>query len=64
MLTSEEKTTISDQKILEIDYEYCSFGDTIHYDKIPKIFRNCSGAFMYDSDDVEYLDLQNLNQSH
>lgn len=58
MLTSEEKTTISDQKILEIDYEYCSFGDTIHYDKIPRIFRNCSGAFMYDSDDVEYLDLQ------
>jgi len=48
------KTT--DEELLEIDNEYCSFGDTVHYDKVPKIFHNCEGTFMYDKDDTRYLD--------
>ena len=58
ILTTEEKTSISDEEMLLIDKEYCSFGDTVHYEKIPKIFRNCEGSFMYDSNEIPYLDLQ------
>lgn len=46
------KVCISDEEILKLDEQYCSFGDTIHYSKTPKIFRDCEGAFMYDSKDI------------
>jgi len=49
---------ISDEEMLRIDREYCSHGDTIHYDEVPKIFRDCEGTFMYDTDHTPYLDLQ------
>ena len=50
--------SISDNEISELDKEYCSFGDTVHYSANPKIFRGCEGSFMYDSKDIPYLDLQ------
>ena len=50
--------SISDSEISELDKEYCSFGDTVHYSANPKIFRGCEGSFMYDSKDIPYLDLQ------
>jgi len=56
--TLNRKKTISDEEILALDKEYCSYGDTIHYDEVPKIFHNCEGSFMYDAEDVRYLDLQ------
>ena len=56
--TLNKKRTISDEEILALDKEYCSFGDTIHYDEVPKIFHDCEGSFMYDAEDVKYLDLQ------
>ena len=56
--TLNKNRTISDEEILALDKEYCSFGDTIHYDKEPKIFHDCEGSFMYDKDDTKYLDLQ------
>ncbi len=49
---------LSDEQIKEMDNEYCSFGDTVHYSDDPKIFRGCEGSFMYDSKDIPYLDLQ------
>ncbi len=52
------KQSISDAKIQELDNKYCSFGDTVHYSKNPKVFRNCEGSFMYDSNDRPFLDLQ------
>ena len=30
------KQTISDKELLEMDALYCSHGDTVHYDKVPK----------------------------
>ena len=49
---------ITDEEMLAIDKEYCTFGDTIHYDEVPKIFRDCNGSFMYDTENTRYLDLQ------
>lgn len=50
--------SITDLEITELDKEYCSYGDTVHYSENPKIFRSCEGTFMYDSKDTAYLDLQ------
>lgn len=49
---------LSDKEIVEIDSKWCSFGDTVHYKDQPKIFRKCDGSFVYDSNDVPYLDIQ------
>ena len=49
---------MSDEQIKKMDSEYCSFGDTVHYSKDPKVFRACEGSFMYDAKDIPYLDLQ------
>ncbi len=50
--------SITDEKIRDLDSKYCSWGDTTHYSKYPKIFRDCEGSFMFDSEDIPYLDLQ------
>lgn len=50
--------SLSDREIRDIDSKYCSFGDTVHYSPEPKIFRDCEGSFMYDSQDIPYLDIQ------
>jgi len=49
---------ISDKKIMEIDSEYDSYGDTVHYNDPAKVFRNCEGSFVFDENDTPYLDLQ------
>ena len=51
-------TSNCDEKILELDELYCSHGDTVHYDKNPKVFSDCEGSFMFDAKDTPYLDLQ------
>ena len=48
----------SDTALLELESKYCSWGDTVHYAKELKIFRRANGCYLYDRDDVEYLDLQ------
>ncbi len=50
--------SITDSQIREIDKQYCSYGDTVHYSESPKVFRSCEGSFMYDAKDTPYLDLQ------
>lgn len=37
---------------------YCSFGDTVHYLKEPKVFTDCEGSFLYDHAGRSFLDLQ------
>ena len=49
---------LTDESILNIDSMHCSFGDTVHYSKVPKIFKGCDGSYMYDSKDTPYLDIQ------
>jgi 4-aminobutyrate aminotransferase-like enzyme len=50
------KTTATE--LLELEREYCSFGDTVHYLDPPKIFVDCEGSYLYDERGTPYLDLQ------
>lgn len=50
--------TLTDEELLEKDSKYCSYGDTVHYMEPPKIFRSCEGSFVYDENNVPYLDVQ------
>ena len=47
-----------EERLLRDEAQYCSFGDTVHYQEPPKIFARCEGSFLYDRDDRAYLDLQ------
>ena len=46
--------------IMKLEAKYCSWGDTVHYIEKPNIFKRAEGSYLYDRDDVEYLDLQML----
>ncbi|NLB70257.1 MAG: aminotransferase class III-fold pyridoxal phosphate-dependent enzyme [Lentisphaerae bacterium] len=48
----------SENKLLEKEAKYCSYGDTVHYADTPKIFAGCEGSFLFDHADTPYLDLQ------
>lgn len=52
------KQTIDERQLLLDEAKYCSFGDTVHYVDPPKIFTNCEGSYLFDSEDKPYLDLQ------
>ena len=54
---------ITDEEVKELDEEYSSWGDTVHYSNNPKVFSGCEGSFMYDSKDTPYLDLQMMYSS-
>lgn len=45
-------------RLMELESEYCSFGDTVHYTEYPKIFERCEGSFIYDDEERPFLDLQ------
>lgn len=45
-------------ELLELERQYCSFGDTVHYLEPPKVFTGCEGSYLYDEDGTPYLDLQ------
>ena len=47
-----------EERLRDLEREYCSFGDTVHYVDRPPIFTGCEGSYMYDRHDVPYLDLQ------
>lgn len=44
--------------LLELEARYCSYGDTVHYTDVPKIFERCEGSFIYDGTGTPFLDLQ------
>jgi len=48
----------SQSELLKLEEKYCSWGDTVHYSKEPKIFERAEGSYLYDEEGVEYLDLQ------
>lgn len=47
-----------ENELLALEAKYCSWGDTVHYSKNPKIFSQAEGNFLYDREGVPYLDLQ------
>lgn len=53
-----EINTISEKELLALEAEYCSYGDTVHYLKEPKIFESCEGSWLFDSSGMQYLDMQ------
>ena len=52
------RINLSDEELAIIDKEYCTYGDKIHADANPKVFRDCNGSFMYDSENTPFLDLE------
>ncbi|MDP2923595.1 MAG: aminotransferase class III-fold pyridoxal phosphate-dependent enzyme [Candidatus Omnitrophota bacterium] len=58
-MAKKEKTTLKSQReLLKLEQKYCSWGDTVHYSKEPKIFARANDSYLYDEQNVEYLDLQ------
>jgi 4-aminobutyrate aminotransferase-like enzyme len=45
-------------RLLAVEKEVCSYGDTVHYAENPKIFTHGEGSFLYDTKGKPYLDLQ------
>lgn len=58
LVNNNSKQDKSDKELINIDSQYCSFGDTVHYVDPPKVFRSCEGSFVYDEQDTAFLDLQ------
>ena len=48
----------TNEELMRMESEYCSWGDTVHYAEQPQIFERCEGSFLYDTEDKPYLDLQ------
>ncbi len=55
-----KKSSVSEEeaRLLEMEREVCSYGDTVHYAEPPKFFDRCEGSYLYDGEGVPYLDLQ------
>ncbi len=49
---------LDEKELLELEAEYCSWGDTVHYAKKLNFFAEANGSFLYDRKGTEYLDLQ------
>lgn len=48
---------------LELDALYCSQGDTSSKHKPKKMFKSAKGSFLYDENDIPYLDMQMFNSA-
>lgn len=48
----------SEQELLALEAQYCSYGDTVHYIEPPKIFAGCDGSWLFDGAGRPYLDMQ------
>ncbi len=55
---SESEATPDENELRALEGLYCSYGDTVHYTESPKFFESCEGSFLFDRDEVPYLDLQ------
>ena len=49
---------LTEAELRDLDAQYCSWGDTVHYVDQPKFFESCDGSYMYDAEGRAYLDLQ------
>src|SRR5438045_1827605 len=48
----------TENQLCELERNYCSWGDTVHYLEPPKFFARAEGCYLYDSEGTAYLDLQ------
>lgn len=53
-----EHTALDEAALRDLEAQYCSYGDTVHYLPDPKFFDGCEGSFMYDAQGRQFLDLQ------
>ncbi|CAN7430982.1 aspartate aminotransferase family protein [Caulobacter sp. LjRoot300] len=53
-----EHIALDEAALRDLEAQYCSYGDTVHYLPDPKFFDGCEGSFMYDSQGSQFLDLQ------
>ena len=51
-------TRDENEDLLELEAQYCSWGDTVHYARELTLFRRSEGIYLYDDKDTQYLDLQ------
>lgn len=58
MSSAKKSPAKKQEELLKLEEKYCSWGDTVHYSKEPKIFEKAKGCYLYDENGVEYLDLQ------
>lgn len=56
--SSSELITKIEDRLLALESEVCSHGDTVHYAERPKFFDHCEGSYLYDLHGQPYLDLQ------
>ncbi|PHJ60073.1 4-aminobutyrate aminotransferase [Nostoc linckia z18] len=60
MVNHQEKldvfSTVSNEVLREIDREYLSWGDTVHYQDRPIFVKGCKGGFIFDDEGNTYLD--------
>ncbi len=47
-----------EKELLELEAQYCSYGDTVHYLDKPIIFERCEGSWLFDMHGKPYLDMQ------
>ena len=57
-VASFDPVQVEEEKLLAIENEVCSQGDTVHYAEKPTIFEHCEGSYLYDGHETPYLDLQ------
>ncbi len=50
--------TLTQEELLNLESQYCSYGDTVHYADQPVIFEKCEGSWMFDMEGRPYLDMQ------
>ena len=58
MNKTEKAKQLSQDELLKLESQYCSWGDTVHYVDKPNIFTRSKGSYLYDRDGTEFLDLQ------
>jgi 4-aminobutyrate aminotransferase-like enzyme len=56
--TNLAKGALSEEELLKLEAQYCSWGDTVHYAKELNFFSEANGSFLYDRKGNEFLDLQ------
>lgn len=53
-----QETPVSEEDLRRKEEKFCSYGDTVHYSPIPKIFDSCEGSYLRDREGKTFLDLQ------
>src|SRR5262249_23321793 len=48
----------TEDELLALERQHCSWGDTVHYLQPPKCFARAEGNYLYDRQGTPYLDLQ------